>query len=70
MAEQSCRMYGYTQALNSTKSLQNITRLTTRVYSISIPEMKLARHNKILTGLDTYGRGRSSVTTESCSLRY
>ena len=30
MAEQSCQMYGYTPSLNSTKSLQNITRLTTR----------------------------------------
>ena len=36
MAEQSCRCMATLQALNSTKSLQNITRLTTRVYSISI----------------------------------
>ena len=40
--------------------LPNITKHTTRrVFDIYTPEMKVARHNKIITGLpDTYGRGR------------
>ncbi len=35
MAEQSCQMYGYEPSPKLHKSLQNITRHITRVYSIS-----------------------------------
>ena len=60
MAEQSCEMYGY-------KVNPQIHDIFTKyfkthnqgVFDIYTPEMKVARHNKILTGLpDTYGRGR------------
>ncbi len=60
MAEQACATYGYNQVKNSMRFSQNIIKHTTRQYSmIYTPEMKKARHNKIITGLpDTYGRGR------------
>ena len=60
MAEESCRMYGY-------EPREKIHEIFTKyhkthnqaVFDIYTPEMKVARHNKILTGLpDTYGRGR------------
>ena len=60
MAEQACEMYGY-------KVNPQIHDIFTKyfkthnqgVFDIYTPEMKVARHNKILTGLpDTYGRGR------------
>ena len=60
MAEQSCETYGY-------KPSEKLHEIFTKyhkthnqgVFDIYTPEMKRARHNKILTGLpDTYGRGR------------
>ncbi len=60
MAEQSCEMYGY-------KPNERLHEIFTKyhkthnqgVFDIYTPEMKKARHSKILTGLpDTYGRGR------------
>ena len=60
MAEQSCQMYGYTPSpkLHEIFTKYHMTH-NQGVFDIYTPEMKLARHNKILTGLpDTYGRGR------------
>ncbi len=60
MAEQACETYGYKPSDKINEIFTTIIRHTTRLYLISYtPEMKKARHNKILTGLpDTYGRGR------------
>ncbi len=60
MAEQSCRMYGYepSEKLHEIFTVYHKTH-NQGVFDIYTPEMKKARHNKILTGLpDTYGRGR------------
>ncbi len=60
MAEKSCRMYGYqpSEKLHEIFTKYHKTH-NQGVFDIYTPEMKLARHNKILTGLpDTYGRGR------------
>lgn len=60
MAEQACTTYGY-------KPSEKLHEIFTKyhkthnqgVFDIYTPEMKKARHNKIITGLpDTYGRGR------------
>ena len=60
MAEESCTTYGY-------KPSEKIHEIFTKyhkthnqgVYDTYTPEMRVARKNKILTGLpDTYGRGR------------
>ena len=61
MAEQACETYGYKlRSADFMRSLQNIIKTHNQgVFDIYTPEMKKARHNKILTGLpDTYGRGR------------
>ena len=60
MAEQSCTMYGYTPdpLLHEIFTKYHKTH-NQAVFDVYTPEMKKARHNKILTGLpDTYGRGR------------
>ncbi|MBR1623611.1 MAG: formate acetyltransferase, partial [Pseudobutyrivibrio sp.] len=60
MAEQSCKMYGYepSEKLHEIFTVYHKTH-NQGVFDIYTPEMKKARHNKILTGLpDTYGRGR------------
>ncbi|CBK73170.1 formate acetyltransferase 1 [Butyrivibrio fibrisolvens 16/4] len=60
MAEQSCKMYGYepSEKLHEIFTKYHKTH-NQGVFDIYTPEMKKARHNKILTGLpDTYGRGR------------
>ena len=60
MAEESCTTYGYTPdpALHKIFTDYHKTH-NTAVFDAYTPEMKVARHNKILTGLpDTYGRGR------------
>ena len=60
MAEQSCQMYGYTPSPKLHEIFTKYHKTHNQgLFDIYTPEMKLARHNKILTGLpDTYGRGR------------
>lgn len=60
MAEQSCKMYGYepSEKLHEIFTVYHKTH-NDAVFDVYTPEMKKARHSKILTGLpDTYGRGR------------
>ena len=60
MAEQACETYGYTPDPELHKIFTEYSRThNDGVFSAYTPEMKKARHNKIITGLpDTYGRGR------------
>ncbi|MBR3771578.1 MAG: formate C-acetyltransferase [Clostridium sp.] len=60
MAEQSCKMYGYEPDPELHKIFTEYHKTHNQgVFDAYTPEMKLARHNKIITGLpDTYGRGR------------
>ena len=65
MAEQACTTYGYqpSEKLHEIFSKYCKTH-NDGVFDAYTPEMKLVRHNHILTGLpDTYGRGRPWVTT-------
>ena len=60
MAEEACSTYGYTP---SPKLHEIFTKYhkthNNGVFDVYTPEMKLARHSHIVTGLpDTYGRGR------------
>lgn len=60
MAEEACSTYGYTP---SPKFHEIFTKYhkthNDGVFDVYTPEMKLARHSHIVTGLpDTYGRGR------------
>lgn len=60
MAEQACETYGYTPnpELHKIFTEYSVTH-NQGVFDAYTPEMKRARHNKIVTGLpDTYGRGR------------
>ncbi len=60
MAEKACTTYGYqpSQKLHEIFTKYHKTH-NQGVFDIYTPEMKRARHNKIITGLpDTYGRGR------------
>ncbi len=60
MAEQACETYGYTPDPKLHEIFTKYSRTHNEgVFSAYTPEMKKARHNKIITGLpDTYGRGR------------
>ena len=60
MAEESCRMYGYEPSEKIHEIFTKYHKTHNQaVFDIYTPGMKVARHNKILTGLpDTYGRGR------------
>ncbi len=60
MAEQACETYGYTPNPELHKIFTEYSRTHNEgVFDAYTPEMKKARHNKIITGLpDTYGRGR------------
>ena len=60
MAEKSLKMYGYEPSEKMHEIFTKYHKTHNQgVFDIYTPEMKLARHNKILTGLpDTYGRGR------------
>ena len=60
MAEQSCTTYGYTPSQELHKIFTDYHKTHNQgVFDVYTPEMKLVRHNHIITGLpDTYGRGR------------
>ena len=60
MAEQACTTYGYQPAAGLHDIFTHYVKThNDGVFDAYTPEMKLVRHNHILTGLpDTYGRGR------------
>ena len=60
MAEQACTTYGYEPNPELHKIFTEYCKTHNQgVFDAYTPEMKKARHNKIITGLpDTYGRGR------------
>ncbi|KIR02188.1 Pyruvate formate-lyase [Lachnospiraceae bacterium TWA4] len=60
MAEKACETYGYQPSEKLHKIFNEyVTTHNQGVFDAYSPEMKLARHSKIITGLpDTYGRGR------------
>ncbi len=60
MAEKACETYGYTPSPEIHKIYTKYVRTHNQaVFDAYTPEMKRARHNKIITGLpDSYGRGR------------
>ena len=60
MAEQSCETYGYKPSPELHKIFTEYHKTHNQaVFDAYTPEMKKARHAKIITGLpDTYGRGR------------
>ena len=60
MAEEACTTYGYTPNHKFHKIFNEYHKTHNQaVYDAYTPEMRLARKNKIITGLpDTYGRGR------------
>ncbi len=60
MAEKACTTNGYTPDPALNKIFSEYTRTHNQgVFDAYTPEMKSARHNKIITGLpDSYGRGR------------
>ena len=60
MAEQACTTYGYEPDPELHKIFTEYCKTHNQgVFDAYTPEMKKARHNKIITGLpDTYGRGR------------
>ena len=60
MAEEACRTYGYTPSPELHKIFTQYHKTHNQgVFDCYTPEMRKARHNKVITGLpDTYGRGR------------
>ncbi len=60
MAEEACQTYGYTPDPELHKIFTEYHKTHNQgVFDAYTPEMRKARHNKIITGLpDTYGRGR------------
>ncbi len=60
MAEEACTTNGYTPNPELHKIFTEYHKTHNQgVFDAYTPEMKVARHNKIITGLpDTYGRGR------------
>ena len=60
MAEQACSTYGYEPDPELHKIFTEYCKTHNQgMFDAYTPEMKKARHNKIITGLpDTYGRGR------------
>lgn len=59
-AEEACKTYGYTPSPELHKIFTEYHKTHNQaVFDAYTPEMKRARHNKIITGLpDAYGRGR------------
>ncbi len=60
MAEEACTNYGYTPSPELHKIFTEYCKTHNQgVFDAYSPEIRRARHNKIITGLpDTYGRGR------------
>ena len=60
MAQEACRTYGYEPAARFEQIFNEYRKTHNQgVYDAYTPEMRIARKNKIITGLpDTYGRGR------------
>ena len=60
MAEEACKTYGYAPSQKLHEIFTKYARThNDAVFDAYTPEMKLARHSHIITGLpDTYGRGR------------
>lgn len=60
MSEEACTTYGYTPNEKLHEIFHNYHKThNDAVYDCYTPEMRMARRNKIVTGLpDTYGRGR------------
>ena len=60
MAQQACETYGYTPDPELGKIFTEYHKTHNQgVFDVYTPEIRLARRNKIITGLpDTYGRGR------------
>ena len=60
MAEQACETYGYTPDPELGRIFTEYHKTHNQgVFDVYTPEIRLARRNKIITGLpDTYGRGR------------
>ena len=60
MAEEACRTYGYEPSAELHKIFTEYHKTHNQgVFDVYTPEIRKARHNKIITGLpDTYGRGR------------
>ena len=60
MAEEACTTYGYTPSPELHKIFTEYHKTHNQgVFDAYTPEMRKARHNKIITGLpDAYGRGR------------
>lgn len=60
MAEDACKTYGYEPSAELHHIFNTYHKTHNQgVFDVYTPEMKTARHNKIITGLpDTYGRGR------------
>lgn len=60
MAKKACETYGYKPSEELDKIFTEYVRTHNQaVFDAYTPEMKKARHNKIITGLpDSYGRGR------------
>ena len=60
MAQQACETYGYTPAPELGRIFTEYHKTHNQgVFDVYTPEIRLARRNKIITGLpDTYGRGR------------
>ena len=63
MAEEACRTYGYTPSPKLHKIFTQYHKTHNQgVFDCYTPEMRKARHNKVITGLpDTYGRGLSLI---------
>ena len=60
MAQQACETYGYTPDPELGRIFTEYHKTHNQgVFDVYTPEIRLARRNKIITGLpDTYGRGR------------